>query len=423
MLLAAATTTSNASLHLAGFAIAAIVAGAGWFIHGFRSYGVERKVVNTPLSRCDALAVGKVALYGKAHAERLFPALFSGIECIFSQAKIEKWEGETNHDGKGSWVHVATIVHPPRASFALQDQSGSVTVLPAGADFRLRSTRYETGDPMAQGGEDFLAMHDPAGTARFRIDEIMLDQDASVYVYGFATEGSMVTSDALPLDGALSKDKLVVWNRPAGDGFVVADEAPAALASDLKRSFALGMVGGPAAALAGVGVLAWIFFTSPLAGNLPFLHGFGAAPATTAIVYLPNINRQALDGTTQLMRAAQAARPIEIQRLLHSGADPNIVDVRGRTALHYAVLARSEEAVGALLAAKPLLNLQDEAGDTPLHVAARTAQVQIVNALLDAGADTSVPNLAKQTPLDAARKSHGPDTDAIIIALRNASHL
>jgi hypothetical protein len=421
MLLAVAATTSNASLHLAGFAVAAIVAGAGWFIHGFRSYGVERKVVNTPLSRCDALAVGKVALYGKAHAARVFPALFSGIECIFSQATIEKWEGE--NDGKGSWVHIATIVHPPRASFELQDQSGSVTVLPAGADYRLRSTRYETGDPMGQGGEDFLAMHDPSGTARFRIDEMMLDQDSSVYVYGFATEGSMLTSDALPLDGAPPKDKLVVWNRPASSGYVIADEAPQALASDLKRSFALGIVAGPAAALAGVGVLAWIFFSSSMARNLPFMHGLSGSPATPAIVYLPNINRQTLDGTTQLMRAAQAGRPVEIQRLLRSGADPNIVDVKGRTALHYAVLAHSQAAVGVLLAAKPLLNLQDEAGDTPLHVAARTEQVGIVNDLLDAGADTSVPNLAKQTPLDAARKSHGPDAAAIIIALRNASHL
>ena len=421
MLLAAATTTSNASLHLAGFAVAAIAAGVGWFIHGFRSYGVERKVVNTPLSRCDSLAVGKVALYGKAHAARLFPALFSGLECIFSQATIEKWEGE--NEGKGTWVHVATIVHPPRASFALQDESGNVTVLPAGAEYRLRTTRYETGDPIAQGGEDFLAMHDPSGTARFRIDEMMLDQDSSVYVYGFATEGSMVTSDALPLDGALAKDKLVVWKRPASDGFVIADEAPQALVADLKRSFALGIVGGPVATLAGVGALAWIFFTSPLGRDLPFLHGFGGAPATPPIVYLPNINRQALDGATQLMRAAQAGRPEEIQRLLHSGADPNIVDVRGRTALHYAVQAHSEAAVGALLAAKPLLNLQDETGDTPLHVAARTEQVGIVNELLEAGADTSVPNLAKQTPLDAARKSHGPDAAAIIIALRNASHL
>ncbi|HTV73590.1 MAG TPA: ankyrin repeat domain-containing protein, partial [Candidatus Acidoferrales bacterium] len=348
--------------------------------------------------------------------ERLFPALFSGIECIFSQAVIERWEGEGN---KGTWVHVATIVHPPRPSFLLSDASASVMVLPAGADFQLRSTRYEHGDPIAQGGEDLLAMHDPSGTARFRIEEKMLDQDSAAYVYGFATQASMVPAEAQPLGASIPNDKLVVWNRPGSSDFIIADEAPQALASDLRRSFALGIVGGPAAILVGVAALLWCFI-SPLGGklSLPF-----PPRATPAIVYLPNVNRQSLDGTTQLMRAAKAGEAERIEQLLRSGADPNIVDNQGRTALHYAVLARSELAVSALLRAQPLLNLQDEAGNTPLHLAVHLGDVVVIEELLAAGADTSVPNLAKQTPLDAARKRHGPDAAAIILTLQNASHL
>jgi hypothetical protein len=419
MLLEVQATTSGAVGHLIPFGIAAIVVGAGWFIHAFRSYGVERKVSNTPLSRCDALAVGKVALYGAAHGDRLFPALFSGIECIFSRAIIERWEGEGN---KGSWVHVATIVHPPRPSFLLSDQSGSVAVLPAGADFRLRSTRYEHGDPLAQSGEDLLAMHDPSGTAHFRVDEMMLEQDASIYIYGFATQASMVPPEAQPLGGSIAADRLAVWNRPGND-FILADEAPQALAADLRRTFSLGMVGGPAAIAAGVAVLVWALCASSLMSKISF--PFSAHSSAPGIVYLPNVNRQYLDGTTLLIRAARGGESERMEQLLRSGADPNIVDNQGRTALHYAVLARSELAVSALLRAQPqpLLNLQDDAGNTPLHLAVHLGDVVVIRELLAAGADASVPNLARQTPLDAARKSRGPDAAAIVLTLQNASHL
>ncbi len=89
-----------------------------------------------------------------------------------------------------------------------------------------------------------------------------------------------------------------------------------------------------------------------------------------------------------------------IKLLLDAGADPNLKDSAGKTALHY--LADSEvphpKALEYLLQVGANINAQDNNGDTPLHWAIRKKRYDLVKMLVEAGADKTIKNYRKKTP-------------------------
>lgn len=92
-------------------------------------------------------------------------------------------------------------------------------------------------------------------------------------------------------------------------------------------------------------------------------------------------------------------------------------DRDGRTALHYAALDGSVDAVRRLLEVEDV-NAVDDAGWTPLHFAAQGARADVAEALLDAGARVDAVDDRGQPPLYWAVVAASGDPVATIRVLR-----
>jgi cytohesin len=79
----------------------------------------------------------------------------------------------------------------------------------------------------------------------------------------------------------------------------------------------------------------------------------------------------------------------EVKRLLAEGADPNLANRFGFTALHEAVTVRNAAMLGAMLDAGANANAEFGEGETVLMTAARTGDLDSVRLLLSHGADVN----------------------------------
>lgn len=159
--------------------------------------------------------------------------------------------------------------------------------------------------------------------------------------------------------------------------------------------------------------------TRPIPG-LDFRSSFGFAPLHLAALsdadevtkYLLRAGARAtvvnLDGKTPLHFAAglssRALEPLlwALQRL---GRSPELADRRGRTPLHVAAAAGSTQSLSLLLSFPVNVNAADRAGATPLHSLASASSnlasaLEAARLLLERGADVNVKNKKGQTPLE-----------------------
>ena len=93
---------------------------------------------------------------------------------------------------------------------------------------------------------------------------------------------------------------------------------------------------------------------------------------------------------SELINASHRNVIVTARRLLDDGADPNIQDNRGNTALIWASRRNNIELVRLLLDRGAHPNIQDEAGGTALMYASDIGNIDIVRLLLNAGADPSI---------------------------------
>lgn len=73
--------------------------------------------------------------------------------------------------------------------------------------------------------------------------------------------------------------------------------------------------------------------------------------------------------------------------MLSRGANPNVKDTQGNTALHIAALLGFPEGAELLLSRKAQVNLGNNSGETPLIIAVQQRNLPIVRLLLANGAD------------------------------------
>lgn len=109
-------------------------------------------------------------------------------------------------------------------------------------------------------------------------------------------------------------------------------------------------------------------------------------------------------GYTALHHAVSTYQ-LEISKLLlENDANPNLQRNGGFTALMDAVYSRNLKIVSLLVEYKADLNIQDDEGKTALMLGVRDNREKIVKFLLDIGADPTIPNKYGETPLKVAER-------------------
>ena len=102
--------------------------------------------------------------------------------------------------------------------------------------------------------------------------------------------------------------------------------------------------------------------------------------------FILDVNKKE-DANPLLIEATENGHTDTAEVLLSAGADPNITDEQGRTALYWAVSQGFLTTVKALLSRNADPNIKDNFGTTPLMIASKNGYQQIVELLIDKGAD------------------------------------
>jgi ankyrin repeat protein len=124
-------------------------------------------------------------------------------------------------------------------------------------------------------------------------------------------------------------------------------------------------------------------------------------------------NLRGREGSTPLMAAAIYGEVEDVRALLDAGADPNLRNEAGATALLYAV--DDLEKTRLLLKAKADPNLRSEDGRTPLLSATmRFGALDVVTLLLEAGADPSATAHSYKGPTTPLRQAAELGDDAVV---------
>lgn len=103
-------------------------------------------------------------------------------------------------------------------------------------------------------------------------------------------------------------------------------------------------------------------------------------------------------------RGDKGEHPEKIQALLELGADVNVRDYKGKTALHRAATAGFIASMETLLAHGADTEAADKRGETPLFDAIRAGRVEAVALLLERGADSEAKNAKGVAILSLAKR-------------------
>ena len=145
------------------------------------------------------------------------------------------------------------------------------------------------------------------------------------------------------------------------------------------------------------------------AGRLPLAdpaQNRGLAELAISHGYDVNTGRPGWPPLVVASRGDKGEHPEKIQALLELGANVNVRDYKGKTALHRAATAGFLSSMEVLLANGADINAADDQGDTPLSDAVRAGRVEAVALLLERGADPTAQNQRDISIVTTAKRMH-----------------
>ncbi|MEO5616220.1 MAG: GIDE domain-containing protein [Candidatus Eisenbacteria bacterium] len=249
------------------FAAAALLGGPVWFLHGFQSFRRKRLIENTPTARIRSMAMGLVEVTGSVTGRSQLTSPFSGRPCAFWQVDV------SSRASKRGW----RVVHSNQSGnpFFLRDETGVALVYPQGAECRVQFQLEEEcsgiGLPACYG--EYLKEHAPAHSTLWRIGGIrfrerILEDGQRAYLLGTAMPRSKahMVSDAEELVATGTDGMWTVQHRHLDESvvatirrgtheptFIISQSSERELTFMLAAKAFGGMVGGPLAALLGLG--------------------------------------------------------------------------------------------------------------------------------------------------------------------------
>ena len=94
----------------------------------------------------------------------------------------------------------------------------------------------------------------------------------------------------------------------------------------------------------------------------------------------------------EIITAAKVGIYAKIMNLIQEGADVNVTDQYGNTALHFSVFNEDLDHAKLLISVEADVNARNNNGDTPLHIAYGTGNQEMIDLLISKGADESIKN-------------------------------
>ncbi len=279
------------------------LAGIVLFFEGFKKLRTLRRIENTPTCNTRSMPMGSVEVKGVARMEEPLEAPFSGIAVAYYKVEIEEYRKSGSHS---SWV----TIHEDASEtpFYLEDDTGEVLVNPQGVETHiahgyLRETSRFSDAPVRLQNymlKNYLERKIFNQGRRLRFSERHIGLGQRVYVHGVAQERrrldlwreqmqrvseklSEVKADPDEMrrldvdgDGRVSEDewqmahsravaevrhegienRVAIAQGSSGELFLISDRSEKDLVGRLRWETAGGVLGGGAAFIAGVVILA-----------------------------------------------------------------------------------------------------------------------------------------------------------------------
>lgn len=234
-------------------ALAGVVGGIYAFIKGMKSQRILRLIENIPTSSIRSVALGLVEVKGQALPfGNPLKAPFSEELCVYYQIKIYE------HTQNSTTLILKEESHD---RFYLQDETGKMLVSPVGADVEVESV-YEYTD--AQDNMPFNAERKLQDLGLSSSTTLRGSMSIKEYVIGVGQEVYILGSAVQLLSETISSDPFanIIIKKGVNDPFFMISNQSE---KDLQRSnrfwVQAGILGGPALALAGLGILTYLIFT------------------------------------------------------------------------------------------------------------------------------------------------------------------